>query len=78
MIVAKIEAEKNEHPHLTGDAYPYILFYSAGAQQPIKYSGDPNMRASLLSCTINAGFKQIVVLIRTSGISSPFNHYLGV
>lgn len=51
LVVAKVEADNNEHPHLTGDAFPYILFYAAGAKEPIKYSGDPNMRVHYFSCT---------------------------
>ena len=47
LVIAKIEAEANEHPHLTGDAFPYALFYSAGSTQGVKYSGKVDLKVSL-------------------------------
>lgn len=47
LTIAKIEAEGNEHPQLTGTAYPYALFYPAGSSEGLKYNGQVNVKASL-------------------------------
>lgn len=45
LVVAKIEADANEHPHLADEAYPCILFYAAGSSQPLKYEGEHHLKA---------------------------------